>query len=314
MKPSSMFPRFLVCLAALILATAAVAHVAAEEAPAKRATPRPAATLEVQAVRDVAYRDVYEGEDARKDKFKLDLYLPKGRTDFPVLFFVHGGAWRTGDKSLFGLYNALGLFLARQGIGTVITNYRLYPDVQHPEHIKDVARAFAWTSKNIARYGGRPDQVFVCGHSAGGHLVALLATDERYLKAEGLTRSAIKGAIPISGVYDVTAAELKLFTNVFGTDPEVRKQASPVRQASSGSPPFLIMYADNDFRTCDLMSEGFCKALQAQQCAARTLEVKGRNHLSILLNVTRPGDPVSTALLDFIAAHTGNRPAGDTGR
>src|SRR5205809_2087088 len=140
-------------------------------------------STEVQIVRDIPY---YDGADADKVKHKLDLFLPKGQKDFPVLFFVHGGAWRHGDKNFLGAYSSLGKFYARRGIGTVVTNYRLSPKVIHPEHIKDVARAFAWTVKNISKYGGDPTSLFLCGHSAGGHLVSLLATDRSYLKAEGI--------------------------------------------------------------------------------------------------------------------------------
>src|SRR5437773_2522251 len=68
-------------------------------------------------------------------------------------------------------------------------------------NIEDVARAFAWTHKNISSYGGRADQIYVTGQSAGGHLAALLATNERYLKAEKLSLKDIKGVMPMSGVY-----------------------------------------------------------------------------------------------------------------
>src|SRR5947209_8142483 len=68
-------------------------------------------SFEVQAVTDIAYRELYEGEDAKKAKNKLDVYVPRGQKDFPVLFFVHGGAWRNGDKSYFGVYSNLGMFL-----------------------------------------------------------------------------------------------------------------------------------------------------------------------------------------------------------
>ena len=86
-----------------------------------------------------------------------------------MIFFVHGGAWRHGDKRYLGVYSSLAMCLARHGLGTVVPNYRLSPAVQHPEHIKDVARAFAWTRKHIGNYGGCPDQIFVSGHSAGAH-------------------------------------------------------------------------------------------------------------------------------------------------
>ncbi len=143
-------------------------------------------------MKDLTY---YEGAEKDQAKHKLDLYLPKDKKDFPVLFFIHGGGWIHGDKGFMGLYSGVGRFYASQGIGAVIINYRLSPGVKHPEHIKDIARAFAWTVKNIEKYGGRPDQIFVCGHSAGGHLVALLATDETYLKAEGVSDKNIKAVI-----------------------------------------------------------------------------------------------------------------------
>lgn len=249
---------------------------------------------EVQTVRDLAY---YEGKDADPIKHKLDLYLPKDHKDFPVLFFVHGGAWRSGDKNFFGLYAAVGRAFARHGIGTVVTNYRLSPGVQHPAHVEDVARAFAWTQRNVGQYGGRADQLFLCGHSAGGHLVALLASDDRYLKAVGLDRRAIRGVVPISGVYRVPE---RLFTTVFGSDADAARNASPLTYVRPELPPFLIVYAESDFPTCDTGSEEFCQALRERQCAARSLVIKDRNHASIILRCSADDDPTARAVRDFI--------------
>jgi acetyl esterase/lipase len=259
----------------------------------------PPGKFAVEAVKDVAY---YDGPGAHKTKHRLDLYLPRGQKDFPVLFFVHGGAWMRGDKAMLGLYGVLGSFYARHGVGAVVINYRLSPGVQHPEHVKDVARAFAWTHKNVKKYGGRPDQLFVCGHSAGGHLAALLATDGTYLKAEGLSLKDVRGAMPISGVYALVG---NLFQEAFGTDREVRRQAGPRNQVREGCPPFLIVYADQDFPFCDLGSEDFCKALQAKKVEARTLKVAGRNHIDVLTRIPRDGDPCARALVEFVTAHTG---------
>lgn len=274
---------------------------------ARNMNPLPLAKpAEVERHLNLAYRDLAPGEDAAKGKNKLDLYCPKGHKGFPVLFFVHGGGWRNGDKRLFGVYSSLGECLARQGIGTVVINYRLSPAVRHPEHIKDVARAFAWTCKNIEKYGGAPDQVYLCGHSAGGHLVSLLATDQSYLKAEGLRAEAIKGVIPISGVYDLTA-ELGLFRTAFGTEVDARKRASPVNNVTANLPPFLILFADGDFVTCDKMSEAFCRALQDNKCDAKTLEIKHRNHFTVIVNANRPEDPVAQAIVGFVAERAQRR-------
>jgi acetyl esterase/lipase len=259
-----------------------------------------AATFEVQKILDVPY---YQGPDADKVKHKLDLYLPRNHKDFPVIFFVHGGGWLHGDKSgmfRIGIYSNMGTYWAKHGVGMVVANYRLSPGVTHPEHIKDVARAFAWTHKNISQYGGRADQIFVSGHSAGGHLVALLATDDDYLKAEGLTLQAIRGAIPMSGVYSIPARD-PFYNPMFGTNPKIRGEASPLSHARPDAPPFLIIYAENDLAMCGKeASENFCAALKAKKCPARALEVNDRNHVSILLKAGIEGDPVPKAMREFI--------------
>jgi acetyl esterase/lipase len=276
----------------------------------------------IRIIRDIEYRPLCPGEDPAKEKNKLDLYLPKDRTGFPVLFFVHGGAWRHGDKQFLGVYATLGMHWARNGIGVVVVNYRLSPEVKHPEHIKDVARAFAWTHDNIGRYGGLPDQIFGCGHSAGGHLVALLATDEQYLRAEKLDPTAIRGVIPISGVFRVYGFELAgpagvgragrgqdgaerprftPFATIFGTDEKLRKEASPLDHVRPGLPPFLIFYAEYDLPQLGRMARDFASALQQAGCPAQITEVKKSNHISILVNLSRDKDPVSEAICRFIA-------------
>jgi acetyl esterase/lipase len=155
----------------------------------------------IRKVDDIRYHDGHERQ-------RLDVFAPKGLDGAPVVLFVHGGGWMIGDKNLLGFYRGVGKFLAEHGVVAVLCNYRLSPEVQHPEHVKDVARAFAWTRRHVRDYGGDPDHIFLCGHSAGGHLVALLATDETYLKDPGLKltdedRAAIRGVIGVSGVYSI---------------------------------------------------------------------------------------------------------------
>lgn len=300
MRPHQGFPpiswRVWACWGLLVVCFGSSA-VAAEDA-GKTST----SSQEVHKVLDVSY---YQGANANPAKHKLDLYLPKDQKDFPVIFFVHGGAWRHGDKSGFlGFYGHLASSWARQGIGVVVTNYRLSPGVTHPEHIKDVARAFSWTRENIRKYGGRVDQIFVSGHSAGGHLVALLATDETYLKAEGLSLKAIRGAIPMSGVYRIEAGD-HLYDSMFGEDPKVRREASPVCHACSEAPPFLIIYAEHDLAMCKkIFAEQFCTALKEHKADVQTLEVSARNHVTLLMKAASDGDPVNKAVRDFIAEHT----------
>jgi acetyl esterase/lipase len=271
----------------------------------------------VRVVRNVSY---YQGAGASERLHRLDLYLPAGQKDFPVLVFVHGGAWSRGDKNELGIYNALGRCFARQGIGVVCPNYRLSPSVKHPEHVRDIARAYAWTFRNIARYGGCPGELFIGGHSAGGHLAALLAADETYLKAEGLPLTAIRGALSLSGLFTIpvtkgpkerfpnrsklpTEMGYALFSMVFGDDPGVRQLASPIAHVAANLPPFLILCGDNDLPFCDRpWAEAFYDALRAKDASADFCEMRRRNHVSILWNAIYESDPATQRMMSFILA------------
>jgi dipeptidyl aminopeptidase/acylaminoacyl peptidase len=280
-------------MALLGLACFREATVSAADAPTR--------PYQVDVSTDIAYRS---DDAADPIKHKLDIYTPRGVKDFPVLMFVHGGAWKSGNKAM---YASLGATFARQGIGAVIINYRLTGgknSVRHPEHIKDVASAFAWVHDHIAEHGGRPDRIFISGHSAGAHLVSLLATDESYLKEHKRSAKEIRGVMALSGVYTITP-NIRIFDDQFGTDAEICRAASPLNHVGKNHPPFLILYADSDFPTIDKMSEDFCKKLADGQCEAKAIKVDSRNHFTIIVQLAlNSDDPSTSAMLDFIAKHS----------
>jgi len=291
-------------------------------------------TFAVREIRNVPYRVGRLGElggGADPDRHKLDLYLPRGKRDCPVIVFVHGGAWVVGDKGFFGKGTAIGRCFARQGFIAVMPSYRLSPGVQHPEHVKDVTRAFAWTYQNIRRYGGSPEQLFLCGHSAGGHLVSLLATDPQYLKAEGLNSSHIKGVVSVSGVYEIPHLDLNFFSGkpspksssglsefldqfdlqlsplspVFGSDGKVLRNASPINHVKPGLPPFLLINAVDDLPLLPEMAQDFAATLKKAKCEVQTLLVSDRDHETVMFKATTPGDPVTRAIRTFVTSHLG---------
>jgi acetyl esterase/lipase len=290
----------------------------------------------VREIQNISY-----SENPKRDsiRHKLDLFLPADKRDFPVVVFVHGGSWMRGDKSFAGWGGDIGRFFARHGIGAVMPNYGLSPRVRHPEHVKDVARAFAWTLRNIPKYGGSADQLFLCGHSAGGHLVSLLATNDAYLKAEGVSPSAVKGVISVSGVYRVFALALRLtmtgndislsfgpvsdlpsapkpkrpspsivgldfqldlFGKVFGVNPQIRQEASPLSHVKAGLPPFLIVNPATDLPGLGELAGEFVAALKKAKCDVEVLTVKDRNHDSVMFQATRAADPVAHAIEKFV--------------
>lgn len=279
-------PARVLLLAAVLLARPAWA---ADKAKA----PKTGGKYEVEVHKDIPY---VKGKD-RDERQKLDLYLPRGAKDYPTLFFIHGGGWRAGSRSGFA---RIGRTFARNGVAFVSTGYRLSPKVKHPAHIEDVASGFAWTVAHIGKYGGNPRAIFVSGHSAGGHLAALLATDDDYLKAHKLSLSNIKGAIPISGAF-VVSPRIK---NVFGDDEEVCKKASPRSHVREGLPPFLILYADNDLGSLGRQAEAFAPALKAHKVEATLVKGKDRNHGTIMMKMAAEDDPATQAVLEFIARHS----------
>src|SRR5262249_36875682 len=115
----------------------------------------------------------------------LDVYVPERAADGgrPVMFWIHGGGWQVGDKSDVALKPKA---LTERGFVFVSTNYRLLPGVEMSVLIRDVAKALGWVSRNIASHGGDPQRMFVGGHSAGAQVAALLCTDDRYLREEGV--------------------------------------------------------------------------------------------------------------------------------
>ena len=189
----------------------------------------------------------------------LDIYTPEepAGKSLPVMFWIHGGGWQVGDKSDVALKLKA---LTERGFVFVSTNYRLLPEVEMDELMGDVARSLGWVHRNIAKYGGDPTRIFVGGHSAGAQVAALICTDERYVKKEGVPFDVLKGCVPVDGdTYDIPKIIMtaehrqalyggKVFTfghrQKFGNDPEKHVDFSAVTHVAKGKgiPPFLILY------------------------------------------------------------------------
>ena len=141
--------------------------------------------------------------DPAHERQVLDICAPDDAKDLPVVFWIHGGGWQTGDKTSVQLKPRV---FAERDFVFVSTNYRLLPHVEMGVLIRDVAKSLGWVHKNIAGHGGDPRRIFVMGHSAGAQLAALLCIDDRYLKAEGVPFDVLKGCVPVDGdTYDLPA-------------------------------------------------------------------------------------------------------------
>jgi arylformamidase len=205
-----------------------------------------AATLAAPAIAAPKSREEKYGTHGRQ---RLDVYARPGLSSAPVLLFVHGGAWTRGDKR--GV-NELPEYAERNGFLLMSTDYRLAPDVDAGGSAEDVAGAFAWAKANAAKYGGDPNRIFLVGHSAGAHLVVLVAVDPTYLARANLAPKDIAGVIALDGAGYDAAQEMKwfdkrggpvakMFHEAFGKRPG---ELSPTLVVRSGIdyPPFMILY------------------------------------------------------------------------
>ena len=255
----------------------------------------------VRVVRDLAYLPDANYAD---NKDKLDLYLPEGRTNVPVVVSYYGGALMAGDKNQQAF---IGQRFAAAGFATAVVNYRLSPGVTHPAHVQDAAASFAWVKRNIAKYGGNPDQVFVIGHSAGAYLVALLGADERYVAAHKLSLRDIRGVVPVSAFYWVerTGVAPDRDKSVWGTDKRVWIDASPAHHLRRDAPPMLVLYADGDDEWRRQQNVEMVQALKAAGAAHVDIaQIAARTHNSIWSQVAEPNDETAERIIQFVRANT----------
>lgn len=190
----------------------------------------------VRVQQDVAY-----GSDPAQ---RFDVYLPANATASPIVLMVHGGGWYRGDKRMTSVVQNKMARWVPKGFIFVSTNYRMVPKADPVEQARDVARALAAVQANAASWGGDPRKVILMGHSAGAHLVSLVASD-RALTAPIVSLPFLGTVSLDSGAYDVTqqmeAWHFPLYDNAFGSDPAFWRAASPYEQLTAGAKPILAV-------------------------------------------------------------------------
>ncbi|NAS29937.1 alpha/beta hydrolase fold domain-containing protein [Flavobacteriaceae bacterium R38] len=241
--------------------------------------------------------DYLEGQDYSKNKDKLDIYMPAGAKNAPVIFFLHGGGLLQGSKNQ-GEYIANRF--VKEGYGVVSANYRLSPDVMHPAHTEDASAAYAWVIKNIKKYGGNPSKVYISGHSAGAYLAVLIALDDTYLAAHQLTPDVIAGTIAISPFLYVEETAKDRPKTVWGNNPKNWLKASVTPYTEKGKKPMLCIYADGDAGWRKNQNERFGKTMRKLGNKVQVNEVPNRNHTSLISSINNEDDQIATLVKQFI--------------
>jgi arylformamidase len=259
--------------------------------------------------------------DPAHERQVLDVYAPDGADNLPVVFWIHGGGWQTGDKTDVQIKPRV---FAERGFVFVSTNYRLLPHVEMGGLFRDVAKSLGWVHRNIGGYGGDPTRVFVMGHSAGAQLAALLCIDDRYLKAEGVPFGVLKGCVPVDGdTYDlpaiITTAEIRQIAHglplpefghrvKFGNDPRKHRDYSAVSHVTKGKgiPPFLIIH-DAGQPDVTAQAQRLAAVLEAAEVPARRFGARETTHNRLSEDLGLPDDPATEELFKFLGPLVGTR-------
>lgn len=256
--------------------------------------------------KDIAY------SRAGGERNRLDVYAPSGGGDHPVVVWIHGGAWRIGDKA--HVQSKPKAFNDR-GYVFVSVNYRLHPDATYKEQAEDVARAIRWVKDNVRDHGGDPGRIFLMGHSAGAHLAALIAADDRHLEKVGLKPSDLSGVVLLDGAgYDIprqvrqaVLPRMKaIYTTVFTEDEATQRDASPIAHVAKdkGIPPFLILHVAGRADS-KAQSEGLAAKLREAGVEAKAVPAEGKTHASINRELGLPDDAPTKAVFEFLESHRG---------
>lgn len=209
----------------------------------------------------------YEG-----DPYQSALLFRPEKPDGRVLAFFPGGGWTNGYKEWMAFmapaFTAAGVLFAAMG-------YRLAPQHVFPTGVEDCARALAWLWRETGR-----QPIFVGGHSAGGHYASLLAVTTDWQSGLGLPEDAIRGCLPISGVYDLTSAGgLSARPRFLGAG-ETERAASPLHRIGARPRPFLLAHGDRDFPHLIRQAEAMEAALKGAGGDVTRIVLAGRDHFS----------------------------------
>jgi len=267
----------------------------------QRRTPfQVAAPEDLVVKRGIRYRET-PGVEANLQS--LDIYAPQDAKDLPVMIYIHGGGWQGGDKAAIGSKPA---YFCSRGWVFVSLNYRLVPAVDLLTQLQDSADAIAWVHAHIVDHGGDPQRLHLMGHSAGAHHVAILATNDRFLKAAGMDLSILKSVVELdTQALDVPrmmqSSETAVYVQAFGKDASLWREVSPLHHVVKGKgiPSFFLVVADNREQKLQ-QAAAFQKALHAAGARCQFVEAPEHDHGSLNRAIGEPGDKVTAAMEQFL--------------
>ena len=235
--------------------------------------------------------DIPYGPSARQ---RIDLY-PAARPGAPVLSFIHGGYWRSREKSEFAFIAEP--FVAA-GITVAMPEYDLTPSVTVATIVEQMVAAHAWLYRHAASHGADPARLFVAGHSAGGHLAAMMAATRWNEVDPALPVDMVKGAYAVSGLFDLMPMLHFSFNADIRLDAASAKALSPTERTPAWPVPVRTaagaLESDEFRRQCRALAERWPASVRGH------LDVPGCHHLSVAEALADPGNVLFASVRDFV--------------
>ena len=224
---------------------------------------------------------------------RLDLYRPAGPEPHPIHVFIHGGYWRSNHKEESGF---TALPFAPFGAIVAVVEYALIPTVDLAELIRQCRAAIAWLWRNARDFGGDPSRITVSGHSAGGHLTAMMMATDWPAFSAGLPADLVKAGCGISGVYDLEPIRLSFHNDILHFTPEMVRRFSPVLLPPKSTGPLLLPVGGLEGYEFVRQSEDLAATWRAAGIDARAWVMPGHHHFSTINEYLNPESELSRAV------------------
>ena len=237
-----------------------------------------------------------------KSEPTLNIFQPKNKkyTNNKVLVFVHGGNWNSGDKKT---YNFFGRNFAKKGITTVVVGYTLSPEVDYDGMTKQVAKAINWTKNNIKNYNGNANEIFLTGHSAGGHLIALATVNPKYNvpnnTVKGIILNDAAGLDMYSYLKQIPPTTESDYLATWTNNPEEWKKASPIYYLDNNDPKFMVYLGTKTYQSIKNGTASFLTALEPFQGQIETILLH-KKHVPMMTQYIFPWSNRYDEIIDFM--------------